>query len=106
MACDCNSNAACACTFTSTPTVTIEGGGSDDNPLVVSITTAVLTAEDTDSVQALLSGDGSVEFPYSLSLRVDPSILDTMWGRWYGSQAQYDAITDQPGTLYVVNPNA
>lgn len=106
MACDCNSNAACACTFTSSGSVAIAGGGSSDNPIVISIETAVLTVEDTDTVQALISGDGSVEFPYVISFRADPALLDTMWGRWFGSQAQYDSITDQPGILYVVNPLA
>lgn len=103
MACNCGEKSSCACTFTSTSTVSINGGGTTESPIIISIDTVSFTAESTESVLVSLGGDGSVTDPYALSMRLAPEIMDSVWGKWIGTQAEYDAIPHLPGTIYAVS---
>lgn len=106
MACNCGEKTSCACTFNATASVSIEGSGTSESPLIISVETASIEGLDTDSVLTSVTGDGSTEHPYALSMRVADDIMDGMWNKWFGSQAEYDALIDNPLTLYVVNPGA
>lgn len=81
----------------------LKGGGTTESPLIISVETVSLAVEDTDSVLATLSGDGSVDDPYAVSMRLAPEIMDSVWGKWLGTQAEYDAIPHSPLTIYAVS---
>lgn len=99
MACKCKEGAACACTVQSSGSMTVDGGGSVEYPLTLSINTYLLTVADTGTVDATISGDGSIADPYSISMRL---VGYAAWTRWAGTQEEFDATITDGETLYVV----
>jgi hypothetical protein len=101
MACDCDGAGTCSCSITGGLATTITGFGTMREPFIIDVAATVLTAQNTSSMTALLTGTGDIQTPYVLSL----SLILSGWKAWTGTWAEYHALpVDDSATLYVVIP--
>lgn len=105
MACNCSSGgkSSCQCSFMAGLNVRTFGYGTDREPFRVTVAEAFLEGLDTASAEVRITGNGDTSSPYMLSVRALG--LDSKWGRWVGTQADFDAIqAPSSDTIHVVMP--
>lgn len=105
MGCKCPPR-ACSCSFEDSSTVALPGAGTVEDPIQVVSERSWLEVADGDDMVGSIDGAGTVALPYEMSFGVDPALMDTKWGAWFGPRVEYESLIDQPGVLYVVNPGA
>lgn len=103
MACNCTGNVTCGCHFGNGTSTVAVGAGSERDPVRFDVESAYMSVESTATILGSLSGTGDTDDPYRISFAINPVLTNDLWGRWVGSQGQYDAIqVPDPGVIHVV----
>jgi hypothetical protein len=101
MPCQCDQRGEiCSCTFVNGLQVTIDGGGTDADPVSISVAPMYLEGEDTATATTAVTGTGDVPNPYLL--KVEAIGLTGMVGKWVGTEAEYAAAPPAADALAVI----
>lgn len=99
-----SSSVSCSCKFVSTDSVEVTGTGSTEDPVVLSVDPMFVDSAASATTDAYSNGTGDPDSPRTISFEIVSSIMDEKWGRWFGSDVQYDALAPLYRTLYAVIP--
>lgn len=96
----------CRCGFEAGLGVSLTGWGTDREPLAFNLDPQYVEAGSDTALATSTTGRGTIDEPIFLSVDFTPATRATLWARWMGTQAQYDALsTLDPQTIYVIEDN-